>query len=304
MLISIDHGNKQIKTTHTLFTSGLYISDTQPFEGKVLKYGDKFYSVSGRRLPYQRDKTTSESFFVLSLFAIASEIKTSGCYQKNDLLDVQLAVGLPPAHYGALKDKFAAYFLGRDIISFDHCGRPFNIFIDDVAVFPQGFSAASTIIEHLVRVSKATVVDIGGYTVDYLIMFNGRPELSQCGSLEAGIIMLYNGIIEGVSGEMGFLLDDRQIDAILAKEEHGLPDEIVRYVMARVDVFVDNLLAQFRERQIDLQTVQPVFTGGGALLLKPYIQKRPKLERAIFIDDIQANAKGYELLYLTRQKKA
>ena len=40
MLISIDHGNKQVKTIHHApFTSGLICSEVRPFGGETLTYG-------------------------------------------------------------------------------------------------------------------------------------------------------------------------------------------------------------------------------------------------------------------------
>lgn len=42
MLISIDHGNKQIKTNHRTFVSGLRESDTRPPFGKECRcYNDE-----------------------------------------------------------------------------------------------------------------------------------------------------------------------------------------------------------------------------------------------------------------------
>lgn len=52
MLISIDHGNKQIKTIHcNPFTSGLTESDVQPYGRDVLKYREKYYQISDQRIP-------------------------------------------------------------------------------------------------------------------------------------------------------------------------------------------------------------------------------------------------------------
>ena len=67
MLISIDHGNKQIKTKHKTFVAGLYESDTRPPFGKnVLYYNDKYYSLVEKRIPYMRDKTVDERYFKLA----------------------------------------------------------------------------------------------------------------------------------------------------------------------------------------------------------------------------------------------
>lgn len=95
MLIAVDHGNKQIKTVHCKpFVSGLLESTTRPFGRNILKYRDKFYSLSNQRIPYKRDKTEDERFFVLTLFGIAEEIlKWNGC--EEEIIHIQLAVGLP-----------------------------------------------------------------------------------------------------------------------------------------------------------------------------------------------------------------
>ena len=75
MFISIDHGNKQIKTAHRSFTAGLCVNDTQPFGSDVLQFGGKYYTLSKQRIPYMRDKTVDDRFFILTLFAIAFELQ-------------------------------------------------------------------------------------------------------------------------------------------------------------------------------------------------------------------------------------
>ena len=103
MLISVDHGNKLIKVLHHApFTSGLQESDVPPFGGETLKYQGKYYTLSEKRIPYHRDKTEDDRFWILTLFAIAYEIEAVGGYSQN-IIRIQLAVGLPPAHYGDRK---------------------------------------------------------------------------------------------------------------------------------------------------------------------------------------------------------
>ena len=71
MLIAIDHGNKQVKTVHgNAIVSGVQKSKTRPYGRDILKYGGSYYTLSAQRIPYQKDKTTDERFFILSLFAI------------------------------------------------------------------------------------------------------------------------------------------------------------------------------------------------------------------------------------------
>ena len=119
MLIAVDHGNKQMKTAHKTFPSGLCESDTRPpFGENVLSYKGKYYTLSEQRIPYMRDKTKDERFFVLTLFAIAFELRFLRC-PMNEVTDIQLAVGLPPAHYGTQYQRFEKYFLERGVMEYD-----------------------------------------------------------------------------------------------------------------------------------------------------------------------------------------
>ena len=71
MVISIDHGNKQIKTVHKVFVSGLVESDVRPAVGEnYILYNSRYYSLTEHRLPYRRDKSKDESFFLLTLFIL------------------------------------------------------------------------------------------------------------------------------------------------------------------------------------------------------------------------------------------
>ena len=76
MLFAIDHGNSAIKTPSFVFTSGLTDYPVKPpVETDVLEFGGTFWTLSGERIPYMRDKTKDERFFILSLFAIAKELR-------------------------------------------------------------------------------------------------------------------------------------------------------------------------------------------------------------------------------------
>ena len=81
MLIGVDHGNKQIKTVHcNPFVSGLKQSVTRPFGQNVLRYQNTYYTLSTERIPYRKDKTEDDRFFILTLFALAGEIEARGAY--------------------------------------------------------------------------------------------------------------------------------------------------------------------------------------------------------------------------------
>jgi len=296
MLISIDHGNKQIKTIHHApFTSGLQESDVPPFGGETIKYHEKYYTLSEKRIPYHRDKTEDERFWILTLFAIAYEIEAMGAYCAN-LMRVQLAVGLPPAHFGAQYETFTSYFSQRGAVQFEYQKKPYSIYIEKVTCFPQSYAAAVTILKSVRSSPKSLILDLGGYTADYLQLQNGVADLSVCDSLENGVIALYNRIKSKVSAELDILLEEAEIDAILNGQTDHVPEKVVEIVERQAQNFVGDLFSTLRERMLELQSGVVVFVGGGALLLRRQIEASGKIGKALFVDDVRANARGFELL--------
>lgn len=302
MLISLDTGNKAVKSAHKLFTSGLEISDTKPpFGENVLHYEGKYYVLSEQRIPYLRDKTVDERFFVLALFAIYFELQYHHALQKPNIVEVELAVSLPPLHYGAQYKKFEQYFCNRDIIDFEMNGSPCSIYINKAVCFPQAYAAAMTMFSAIRGQTKVRIVDIGGFTADYLQIINGQADLTVCDSLEHGVITLYNSIIRKVNADLDMLVDETDIDEVINGKEKGYPGEVVKIIHAKAHEFVNALSMKLRERMVDLRLGNTIFAGGGAILLRRYIEDSGKFGNCSFITDIGANAKGCEILYAASQ---
>ena len=280
---------------------GLAVSDTRPFGDGVLKYRNRYYLLSEERLPYRRDKTEDENYFILTLFAIAREIEAMGKYQSG-VIPVQLAVGLPPAYYGAQKAPFVRYFSNRGTIAFSYRGKPYNILITEVASYPQSYAAAVTAFQELKDIPRAIVLDIGGYTADYLQIRNGAGDLTVCDSLENGVILLYNKVKSRVRAEYDVLLSEQDIDAVLMRKQSTLSADIMALVENLAQEFIANLLNTLREQQLELKAGCVVFVGGGSLLLRRQIENSGKVGRTLFVEDVRANAKGYELLYQLSHK--
>ena len=301
MLIAIDHGNKQIKlgASGRVFSSGIHESDSRPpFGDDILKYKGKYYTISDKRIPYLREKMVDDRFYILTLFAIAFEIEDLGLYD-NDLMYIHLLVGLPPAHYGAQYERFEKYFKRGVIEEFEFRGKAFKIFINEAIAFPQAFAAAMPIYKYISANPKVVVIDIGGFTADYLLIKNGNADLSVCDSLEHGVIIMYNQITARVNSNFDILLDESDIDTILKGEHNNFDEDIKRIVNETAHTFISDLLGKLRERAIDLRSGKAVFVGGGSILLRKQIEAFGKVASPIFVDKISANAKGYELLYLT-----
>ena len=305
MIISIDHGNKSVKLPGEgrIFTSGLCESDTRPpFGEDILKYKGKYYTLSDKRIPYMRDKTGDDRFYILTLFAIAFEIEDTGCYS-NNIIPIQLLCGLPPLHYGAQYERFEKYFMRGDVEVFEFHGKKFKIEITETVSYPQAFSAAITVFNRIKEFPKVIVIDIGGFTADYLMIKNGKADLTTCDTLENGVILLYNQIIGKINSELDMLLDESDIDAILKEESTDFRNDVKNIVYDTAQVFISDLFGKLRERSIDLRSGKTVFVGGGSILLKKQIEASSKVSSIIFVDQILANAKGYEILYKAAKRR-
>ena len=176
--IAVDHGNRNMKTCSQVFTTGLTIQDKKPARGeKFLFYEGKYYVLSENRIPYQRDKTQDDRFFILTLFAIVKELEENPQIQPEDVIQVDLPIGLPPKHYAELCERYEAYFKRQGKIhDINYCGSTYHITIGEVMAFPQDYAAMMTMIEKLQQIPKVVGIDIGGFTTDYLLMRKGNPD--------------------------------------------------------------------------------------------------------------------------------
>ena len=305
MLIAIDHGNKQMKSVHCPpFVSGLAQSNTEPYGREILRYGDFFYTLSDQRIPYHKDKSEDDRFFILTLFAIAAEIEAQGCYEEG-LIRIQLAIGVPPAYYGSQGKALVNYFKNRSVVQFLYKRKKYAIYIEDVRCYPQAYAAAATLLQSLVESPRALLLDIGGHTADYIVMRNGKPNfnsLQSCDSLENGVDVFYNRVRAVLNAEKDILLEESEIDAIMAGNTESYPSEAIQIVKRQAQEYVNDLFSTLRERQIELRSSKVVFVGGGSILLRRQIEESGKVGTPMFVTDINANAKGYEFLYKLESK--
>ena len=299
MIISVDHGNKSIKTPHAIFTSGLVMSDgLQGFKTDYIGWNGKYYSLTERRISYLRDKTEDDRFFILTLFAIAKELEYRDVSETLDPIDITLLVGLPPAHYEQLHSRFEQYFLRRrEAIDFEYNGKYYSVRINKVLSYPQAFAAAVTQYSTLKVHSVAYIIDIGGFTIDVLKLRFGRPDLEVVESFEKGVITLYNSIASKCNSQYARILEECEIDEVIRNQPTVLPGEVQQLIRIMTSDFLAEFFNFLRERGIDVSTSKCVFAGGGSLLLRGMIERGNKVAFPIFIEDIHANAIGYEVLY-------
>ena len=110
IIIGIDHGYYAIKTVHCSFPAGLTsYGEHEPYTRQgLLEFGGCFFVCGSGRQPIQRDKTVNDNYYLLTLAAIAKEIRQRGLPPE---CSVRIAAGLPLTSFGRDKPKFKEYLL-------------------------------------------------------------------------------------------------------------------------------------------------------------------------------------------------
>ena len=110
IIVGVDHGYGNMKTAHRVFRTGVECMEEEPIVSKnFVRYKDKFYVIGESHLVYQGNKTDSEDFYILTLAALAEELKFRGLHEAN----VILAVGLPLAW---MKSQGSRYYVLFEIL--------------------------------------------------------------------------------------------------------------------------------------------------------------------------------------------
>lgn len=293
MNIGIDHGYYAIKTRHFSFPAGIAVYSHEPYTlQNTLEYGGKFYVCGTGRQPILRNKTENDNYYLLTLAAIAREIKQRG---ENTECSVTLAAGLPLAGFGREKKFFREYLLrSSQPVCFKFEGVPYKITIEDVKLFPQGYSAIAIHPELIQNEPSVLLMDIGGWTVDLMRLDNGVPNASTCRSLELGMIRCIDETKEQVRRDVGLSVTDAQVERVLAGKPCSMDEKARSIIRRQGRLYTERLLSAVMESGFDLKAIPVVMLGGGASVVKGNMSPQDGLCRVFALTDDRVNAEGFE----------
>lgn len=295
MNIGIDHGYYAVKTRHFSFPAGVAAYSHEPYTlQNTLEIGGQFYVCGTGRQPIQRDKTETDSYYLLTLAAVAKELKQRG--EKAEC-SVTIAAGLPLASFGREKKAFREYLLrSPQPVCFRYEGQPYKVTIQDVRLFPQGYSAIATHPELVRDEPSLLLMDIGGWTVDLMQLDNAVPKADSCRSLELGMIRCIDEVREQVRRDTGLSVTDAQIERVLAGQTCSLDEKVRQIIGQQGRAYTEQLLSAVMEAGFDLKTMPVVILGGGAAIVKRQLRPADGLCRAFTLADEKVNAEGFERL--------
>ena len=136
-IIGIDHGYGNMKTANCCFPTGITAYDHEPlFTADMLVYGGRYYLIGEGHKEFAPDKIKDEDYYVLTLAAIAKELKTENLTEAH----IVIAAGLPLTWTSGQKADFRAYLMKNAEVEFVYKKTAYHIYIDDVRIYPQGYT--------------------------------------------------------------------------------------------------------------------------------------------------------------------
>ena len=261
-VIGIDHGWSMMKTISQVFVTGVKeITTTPALFGDVLEYEGKFYKVGTVRQEVKDTKVEDDSFYLLTLAAVAKELKRRGLAEAK----VFLAVGLPLTRFGAEKNDFIKYLTKNKRVSFKYENESYHIEIGDVAVFPQCYAA---VVDKIPAMAKKTlIVDIGSWTIDIMPVINKSPDESKCVTIPKGLITCMRSINEQCVRQLNGEVDESEIQNIMRYGRSDIDDEYFAIIKAEIEDFVDKVYNSIREFGYNLKTTRMYEPTSGEILL-------------------------------------
>lgn len=125
-----------MKTRHCVFPTGITAYEHEPYTRQdVLEYEGRWYVCGTGRQPLQRDKTASGGYYLLTLAAIAKELRQRGIKGRCSVI---LAAGLPLTGFGREKEGFEKYLRrSSQPVQYRYEDVSYEVTITDVKLFPQ-----------------------------------------------------------------------------------------------------------------------------------------------------------------------
>ena len=289
IIIGVDHGYGNMKTAHRVFRTGMECMEDEPIVSKnFVKYKDKFYVIGESHLVYQGNKTDSEDFYILTLAALAEELKFRGLHEAN----VTLAAGLLLAWMKSQGADFKRYLMKEQELHFEFRKERYHVHLCGVEIFPQGFAA---VVNLGAMLGMNMLADIGNGTMNVMQIIDNKPLEKSLVTDKFGVGICMKEIQKELSKESGEDIPEMLIEPLLRKGLQGRTDNIAKKVEYIAKKYTENIRKRLTDYGYKEELVHLYVIGGGGCLLQNYSDLGEKAG-VTFITDICANAKGYEIL--------
>ena len=289
IIVGVDHGYGNMKTAHRVFRTGVECMEEEPIVSKnFVRYKDKFYVIGESHLVYQGNKTDSEDFYILTLAALAEELKFRGLHEAN----VILAVGLPLAWMKSQGADFRHNLMKEQELHFEFRKERYYVHLCGVEIFPQGFAA---VVNLGAMQGMNMLADIGNGTMNVMQIVDNKPLEKSLVTEKFGVGICMKEIQKELSKENGEDISEMLIEPLLRNGLQERTDSTAKKVEHIATRYTENIRRRLVDYGYTEGLVHLYVIGGGGCLIRNYSDLAEKTG-VTFITDICANAKGYETL--------
>lgn len=260
VVIGIDNGYGNIKTSHFCFRSGITSYDKEPtFKDNMLVYSDKYYLIGEGHKEFHSNKIMDMDYYILTLAAIAKELSIR---QKTSAKG-HIAAGLPLTWVSEQKEDFKAYLLQNKTADFTYKDKTYHIELVGADIFPQGFSAVC----HRMRELSGTnmLVDIGNGTMNIMYINECRPVQNKCFTEKYGTNQCMLAIREEILKKFGSTVDEAVIDRVIRTGTANISEKYLTAIRETAAKYVEGIFRILRERELNLELMRLFVVGGGTL---------------------------------------
>ena len=287
VVIDIDHGYGNMKTANCCFLTGVMKSDTEPtFIGDLLQWNGKYYSIGVGHKEFTADKFNDEDYYVLTLAAIARELRRERITESS----VFIAAGLPLTWVSEQKAEFKNYLLQNSEVEFTFRNTEYRIKIVGAEIYPQGFAAIVNNLNDFTGVNM--LCDIGNGTMNIMFVNDKKPNPANCYTEKFGTHKCMLEVQENLMRVHHTEPPEEMITRVLRFGTADIDDDYLKTIINTARDYVKEIFIRLRKHGYDPKLMKLYVVGGGGCLIRNFADYDKS--RVTINDDICATAKGYE----------
>ena len=287
MIIGVDNGYGNTKCVHRTFPTGVIRSREKPaFSKDVLEFDGYFYIIGEGHKEFVPEKVVDEDFYILTLAAVAIELKERGVNGGR----VHLAVGLPLKWVKEQRKAFQKYLLQNEHVEYNYKGEAYSVDFVDCTVMPQCYAAVAENLREFMGLTM--LADVGNGTVNIMQLNNGRAAESKSWTENFGMHHCFKMVQGAVSDKTGISMPDEVIENFLRTAVADAGEKYNAVMEQAAKQYAEGVFKLLREHGYVEDVMKLHFMGGGAGIIQKYGSYEES--RTTFDPDIRATVKGYE----------
>ena len=250
----------------------------------------KYYSIGVGHKEFTADKFNDEDYYVLTLAAIARELRRERITEAS----VFIAAGLPLTWVSEQKAELKKYLLQHSEVEFTFRNTEYRIKIVGAEIYPQGFAAVAERLGDFKGVNM--LCDIGNGTMNLLRIVNKKPDAQRMFTEKYGTHQCALLISEQMMKFYHATLDDTMVTEILKKGTADIDGQYLDTVIHSAKEYTAGIFRRLREHEYNSKLMKLYVVGGGGCLIRNFADY--DRNRVVINEDICATAKGYEYMAL------